>query len=278
VIELPEAFVLASQINSALKGKTIRRAIANAHPHSFAVYNGDPALYNDMLAGKTILGSVPCGGNMGGCHVEIDCGGMLMIISTPIRYHSSKEKTAAKHQLLVEFNDMSSISCTVQMWGSLLCVPDARAESFMEAENHKLPTPLDDAFNQIYFSEMIKNSKPSLSVKAFLTAEQRIPGLGNGVMHDILFNARIHPKRKIDSFTEYNEERLFYSIKNTLRYMAERGGRDTEKDLFGNWGGYKTILSNKTSGLPCRTCNGPISKEAFLGGNVYYCSECQPMK
>lgn|GEM_PF-2077218 len=30
--------------------------------------------------------------------------------------------------------------------------------------------------------------------KAFLATEQRIPGLGNGVLQDILWTARIHPK------------------------------------------------------------------------------------
>jgi formamidopyrimidine-DNA glycosylase len=41
-----------------------------------------------------------------------------------------------------------------------------------------------------------------LSAKAFLATEQRIPGLGNGVLQDILFTAGIHPKRKMAAISE----------------------------------------------------------------------------
>ena len=35
MIELPEAIVLAKQINQTLKGREIKRAIANYSPHKF---------------------------------------------------------------------------------------------------------------------------------------------------------------------------------------------------------------------------------------------------
>jgi hypothetical protein len=37
------------------------------------------------------------------------------------------------------------------------------------------------------------------SVKGLLTQEQLIPGLGNSIAQDILFAARLHPKRALDS-------------------------------------------------------------------------------
>ena len=60
--------------------------------------------------------------------------------------------------------------------------------------------------------------------------------------------------------------------------MTDKGGRDTEKDLFGNFGKYKTILSKNTYKNPCPNCGGTITKEAYLGGSVYYCQICQPLK
>jgi len=57
--------------------------------------------------------------------------------------------------------------------------------------------------------------------------------------------------------------------------MVQRGGRDTEKDIFGSPGGYKTILSAKTKTMPCPVCGDIIIREAFLGGNVYFCPTCQ---
>jgi len=48
------------------------------------------------------------------------------------------------------------------------------------------------------------------SIKFLLATEQRIPGLGNGVLQDILFKAKIHPKRKVADLSEKNKCELFH--------------------------------------------------------------------
>ena len=64
-------------------------------------------------------------------------------------------------------------------------------------------------------------------------------------------------------------------IKETLENMISEGGRDTEKDLLGNPGGYHCILSKNTCHELCPRCGGKIIKEAYLGGSIYYCRDCQ---
>jgi formamidopyrimidine-DNA glycosylase len=59
--------------------------------------------------------------------------------------------------------------------------------------------------------------------------------------------------------------------------VIKAGGRDTEKDLFGDYGGYVTKASKNTLGNPCKRCGEPIVKEAYLGGVIYYCPKCQPI-
>jgi formamidopyrimidine-DNA glycosylase len=211
-----------------------------------------------------------CGGN-----IEVALDGVTLVISTPVKYHPAGSKPPAKHQLLLTFEDGSMMSCTVQMWGAMLCLPN-EGETLSQMRDGK-PSPLSDAFNEEYFNELHEGLKPNLSAKAFLATEQRIPGLGNGVLHDILFNAQIHPKRKLETLSKYDFKRLFNSVKETLKAMTEQGGRDTEKDLFGQWGGYPTVLSSKTLKFPCRTCGGWLSREAYLGGNIYFCPGCQPL-
>jgi formamidopyrimidine-DNA glycosylase len=114
-----------------------------------------------------------------------------------------------------------------------------------------------------------------MSAKAFLATKQRIPGLGNGVLQDILFNAGIHPKTKIETLSDEKINDLYESVKSTLSEMTKKGSRDTEKDLFGNYGGYTTKLSKKTMGTPCPVCGSSIVRQAYLGGNVYFCPICQ---
>ena len=85
-----------------------------------------------------------------------------------------------------------------------------------------------------------------------------------------------HPCANVKIICE-DMDALFCSVKSTLLEMKTRGGRDTEKDLFGLSGGYQTFLSGKTIKHHCRVCGGGLIREAFLGGNIYYCPVCQPL-
>ena len=267
MIELPETYVLAEQINRTLAGKTIKAATANANPHSFAFYTGDPATYGAMLTSKTIVS-----GNSNGGNTEILCDDMLLVISTPIKYHAQGEKLPKSHQLLLEFEDGTFMSCTVQMWGCMFCSPAEKS-----AENIVKPSPLEDTFDEAYWDRLLQSAKADLNMKALLATEQRIPGLGNGVLHDILFNARLHPKRKLKTLSDDDKGRLFNSVKSTLKAMRNDGGRDTEKDLFNQWGGYQTVLSAKSwkRSRHCPVCTGTLEKAAYLGGAIYFCPTCQ---
>ena len=92
-----------------------------------------------------------------------------------------------------------------------------------------------------------------------------------------MFDARIHPKTKLNALSDPQKETLFHSVRGILRRMTDEGGRDTEKDLFGSPGGYRTILSKNTWKYPCLVCGGGIVRQAYLGGNVYFCPHCQPL-
>jgi len=271
MIELPEAVVIAQQITETLSGKRIEHAVANASPHKFAWYTGDPAEYNGRLAGKAIVGATGVA-----AIIEIRAGNMLLSVSAPIRYHVQDEQRPRKHQLLVEFDDGTAISSSAQMWGGFFCFPAGEKAGFPDYDLAKTrPSPLTEAFDRAYFHTLFSEDTPKLSVKAFLATEQRIPGLGNGVLQDILWTARIHPKRKMAEMPDPEIAAMYYAVRNVLATMTAQGGRDTERDLYGHSGGYKTILSKFTVDTPCPACGTTIRKEPYLGGAIYYCSGCQ---
>lgn len=274
MIELPESRNLVQQINETLKGKKIQNVTANKSPHKFAWFNCDPESYHGLLTGKSILYAAAYGGM-----VEIQVEDIRLVFHDGInmRYYFPGEELPEKHQLHIEFDDFSSLVCSVQMYGALLALGEGQTDAYNECAREK-PSPLSDDFNQSYFLSLLNNEGIKLSAKAFLATKQRIPGLGNGVLQDILFNARVHPKRKMSTLSDDELASLFNSIKSTLFEMTIKGGRDTERDLFGCSGGYRTILSAKTADKPCPVCGGAIIREAYLGGNVYYCPECQKLK
>ena len=275
MIELPETYVLSEQINKTLVDKTIKSATANAHPHGFAWYTGDPALYQQKLAGRKITGSAAYGGRP-----EIWAEDMRISFCDGVRtrYLESGEKRPDKHQLLLEFDDGSAITCSVQMYGGIFVFEEGSKDDFYYNVAKEKPSPYTDAFDEKYFVSLWQGVKQALSVKAFLATEQRIPGFGNGVLHDTIWNARLHPKRKLETLTDKDMENLYNSIKSTLTEMRDGGGRDTEKDLFGKPGGYQTILSSNTLAYLCRVCGDGLKREAYLGGNIYFCPTCQPLE
>jgi len=166
----------------------------------------------------------------------------------------------------------------VQMWGVLFCFQEKQAGGLPDYYiAKKNPSPLSKTFDRLYFNSLFDEHTADLSAKAFLATEQRIPGLGNGVLQDILWTAKIHPKQRIACLSRREIAQMYRALKSDLMQMTDQGGRDTERDLFGCPGGYQTILSKNTIGKPCPACGTIIKKEPYLGGSVYVCEGCQKM-
>lgn len=273
VIELPECANLARQINDSLRGLRVKEARAGASPHSFAFYTGSPEDYSAALKGRTLLEARDFGGIL-----EVDFGGLMLLLSdgANLRLYPSGAARPPKHQLLLEMENGAALVCTVQMYAGIHLCKSGEYHSIYHQAAHETPSPPAENFTEDHFLKMAADF-PNLSAKAFLATQQRIPGLGNGVLQDILFRARIHPKTKIAALSSDALTRLYEEITNTLREMTEKGGRDTEKDLFGDPGGYLTLMSKLNLNKPCPICGGTVKRESYLGGNVYYCPACQPV-
>jgi len=272
MIEIPESINLAAQIEREMKGKTIVSVLAAQTKHGFAWYNGDPAEYPAKFNGKVVEGAVAYGGKL---HVKLsdDCN-FLFNDGINVRYITDG-KLPKKHQLLWDFGDGTHMYCTVSMYGGMNGYRGTN-EGWYDQVARERPQVLSDEFTFEYFASILGGvDRAKLSAKAFLATEQRIPGLGNGVLHDILWNAEINPRRRMDTLSDADIERLYNCVRDTIRAMTEQGGRDVEKDIYGKPGGYRTILSRLTYEFPCLRCGGAIKKEAYLGGSVYYCADCQ---
>lgn len=273
MIELPEAASIAGQITRTVAGKKIASVEGGHTAHKLAWYYGDISRYPELLVGRTVLRAESHGGL-----VEIRAGGANILFGDGInmRFHGIGESRPQKHQLLLEFEDGTALSASVQMYGGVGAFAEGELDNPYYLVAKEKPSPLTDAFDMDHFQRMV--SAPNAqkgSLKALLATEQRIPGLGNGVLQDILLSSRMHPKKKVNTMDAGDIGSLFRSVKDTLGKMTEQGGRDTETDLFGRPGGYRTILSKRTVNKPCPVCGTPIRKEAYMGGSIYYCGGCQ---
>ncbi len=274
MMELPEITTIADQAEKILVGKTITEVYPPTYLHKFTFFKGDPIQYVALLKGRKIMAA-----RGKGIFVDIVLDNDTTITigdGVNARYGDKNDKVPAKYQLLLAFDDDTFLVMTVAMYGWIYAYRGELDNKYHE-KGLNTPSPLSDKFDESYFAALIDNEKKEISAKALLATEQRIPGVGNGVLQDILFNAGINPKCKISKFTQIDRRKLFESLKSTLSQMTEAGGRDTETDLLGNKGGYHTILSSKTYKDPCPVCGDAIVKEAYMGGSVYYCPTCQPL-
>lgn len=269
--ELPEAVTAAQQINAVLTGRTVTRVTVNQSPHKFAFFHGDAEAYPTLLLGLTLDRAVSFGGM-----VELQLGQLRLVVNDGaiLHYIAVNEKPPAKHQLELIFDNGSALYVTVQMYGGIMAFTEGSYANSYYLGSRAAISPLREEFDWNYFQQLIP-AKKSLSAKAFLATEQRIPGLGNGVLQDILWQVAIHPKCKLQNLTEADLHRLYQSVKTTLKEMTERGGRDTERNIFGQPGGYRTKMSKNRLTQPCPLCGGVLRKEAYLGGSIYFCPNCQ---
>ncbi len=273
MLELPETIVIGTQIAAALTGAEVSRVSPPTKPHKFTWFAGDPKEYDTRLRGLRVAG----GAGVGSYAEILFERGLRLGFSDGATPHLCESRSCAPndYQLLVEFADGRALAVTVAMYGGIVLHDESYDNPYYQKAVHSI-SPLSDGFAS-HFCAVFSNSKSTLSAKAFLATEQRFPGLGNGVLQDILLNAHVHPKRKIGTLSVEEQENLLASVIRTLKEMADLGGRDTEKDLFGNPGGYRTMLSKNTLATGCPLCGGPIVKEAYMGGAVYVCPRCQPL-
>ncbi len=271
-MELPETITIGRQAAGTLAGRMVTEVCPPTYTHKFTFFNADAAACRRLLAGRRIL-SAEGRGIFVELRFEDDvflsiCDGVHMQFGVP------DTEIPVRYQMLLTLDDDAFVGFTTRMYGGLYVFRHGLDNKY-RTRSLECVSPLDAAFDEAYFERLIAQEKRDISVKALLATEQRIPGLGNGVLQDILFQAGIAPRRKIFSLTDGEKEILFRSLKETLRDMTDGGGRDTETDFFGRRGGYRCLLSKNTFGFPCPRCGGEIRKEAYMGGTVYYCPECQ---
>lgn len=272
MLELPESDVLAQQLEKTLVGKTIREMIVEQTPHRFAFFSEHKDRYGELLTGQTVQSARRHGGI-----AELNTESAMLYFSDGAypRYFGPNEAKPKKHQLYLGFEDGSCLAVSVQMYGYIGVFPLGECTHAYYRIAAEKPDPLDSAFTYGYFCGLRPEQEGKLTLKSFLATQQRIPGLGNGVLQDILWNAGLDPRKSLRDITEDNFCVLYGALVKTLKEMRRMGGRNTERDLFGNKGGYPCVMSKDTLGSPCPRCGHAIEKAAYLGGAIYFCPGCQ---
>jgi len=140
--------------------------------------------------------------------------------------------------------------------------------------------PLSEKFTLKAFNEVLKNS--SQQIKPFLLNQRYIVGLGNIYVDEALWEAKIHPTRKVNSLTKSEITALHHAISNVLRQGIANMGTtlgSTQANYFsvsGRRGGNQTQLKVfRRNGLPCPRCHNDIIKITVAQRGTHVCPLCQ---
>lgn len=275
MFELPEFTILANQIDQSLTGKTIQTGTLGNSPHKFVWYNRSPEEFTELVTGRSIGTATVQGRWMsvqilpGYVLVLGECGGKML-------YHPPGSKLPPKYHLYLEFDDGSFFTETTQMWGAMELYRIGE-EQQREYIKDMRTTPVDDDFTLEYYNRLVDSiiAEGKKSVKGLLTQDQLIPGLGNAIAQDIMFNAGLHPRHDLADLNEEQRTLLYEKIISTVQEVIIGGGRNDEFDLYNQRGGYTRKMDRNAVNNPCPNCGTSVEKIQYLGGACYFCPDCQ---
>ncbi len=168
--------------------------------------------------------------------------------------------------------------------GKIICFRDPRKFGRMwltrdvsEATGKLGPEPLTKDFTSEVLAGILARRKAP--IKAVLTDQNAIAGIGNMYADEALYAARVHPLRPASSLSPPEIKRLFEAIREILPAAIESKGASVVN--YYRPGGEKGIahfafkVAHGLGGKTCSVCGGEIKRIVVRGRGSYFCATCQ---
>ena len=138
------------------------------------------------------------------------------------------------------------------------------------------PEPFEEEFDAGYLLRAIGSRKAQ--IKPLLLDQKVVSGIGNIYADEILYDARLHPRRKANTLTEGEWEALHAAIRSNLAAGVEHRGTTVRlyKDVLDRPGEHQNYLRVfEEHGQPCPGCEGEVVREKVSGRPSHFCPACQ---
>ena len=230
-------------------------------------------LLADLDSGEVLLMHL----GMSGSFRVVQDGGA----SVPSRYHHERDKRATHDHVVFHMSNGAWIAFNdPRRFGSMKLVPRATLdqEPLLRALG---PEPLGNAFDAAMLARACAGKKTSL--KAALSDQRVVAGLGNIYVCEALYRARLSPKRRASTIATRagapNERAvaLVQAVKDVLHDAIKAGGSSLRdhKRTDGELGLFQHHFQvYDREGEPCG-CRGTIRRIVQTGRSTFYCPECQ---
>jgi formamidopyrimidine-DNA glycosylase len=105
-------------------------------------------------------------------------------------------------------------------------------------------------------------------IKSTLMRQDTLAGIGNVYSDEILFQAGVHPRKKIDELDQGQLRNIYDKMMQILHTVIEH---DAEPDQFPD----DYLTPHRDEGVACPRCGGKVEKVDVSGRSGYYCPACQ---
>jgi len=273
-IECPEAHILADQMNKEVTGKTIiSYETQNSQQLQQKGFISKNVVF-EQIVGCKILSVIARGNTI---LVKLDnCWNIVLApeYGGSISLHTSQAKPSKFHLKL----DLQDIILTVNLAG-IGCIQ--AVEDYLLKTNYlynrdfsQTLNPLETDFTFEYFIEKLDNKKQNIKT-AIVGKTAVIVGMSNSAFQDIIYRAKISPKRNTGTLTAEEKKNLYQAIIQLIKERLESGGKSQFVDLYGKPGLYISKMGSNQKGQTCATCRSKIERINHGGGQVYLCPICQ---
>ena len=138
------------------------------------------------------------------------------------------------------------------------------------------PEPLDDDFTAADFAALLRRRSGTL--KPLLLNQAFLAGVGNIYADEVLWLARIDPRRKADTLDAIETERLYHAIRKVLSDSIDHEGATIiwyrkPDGTTGEAQNHFKVYNRRDQ--PCPRCGGPIRRVTMGQRGTHFCPACQ---
>ena len=261
--ECPEIASLAKQLDKVLPGKTISK-VENHQEKSLNMTLKD--LRKQLISNEIV--DVNSKGKW--LRVSMENGDYLALnlgMGGEIYYALDHPKVNTK----LTFKDQSTLIISFWWFGHIDYVKKDQHHTIDELGYDLIKE--DVTFEDFYQFLQTQRGR----IKNVLLDQRKIAGIGNYYIHDILFDARIHPLSKARDLKHSDVKKLYQVIKRTFEEAISCRGSFYEQDIYGKKGTYKADKIAYKEGETCPNCQTNIIKMKTGSTTSYLCPSCQKL-
>jgi formamidopyrimidine-DNA glycosylase len=276
-VELPEAYILAQQINKELIGKQVSVCkLQNCQKLQDLGFINMYATDFERLIDCKVEAAVSRGNTI---HIKFDRNQNLILAPEyggVTLFHPKNRAAPSKFTFKTDFTDESAMTVTLTGMGIIQTLPDEDlGNSYVYRRDFsKTVSPIEADFTFERFQADLKDR--NVNVKAVLVGKDAaVVGLGNAIFQDILYKACIHPKHKASDLNSTKQRALYDAVRFVIGQRIKFGGKTQFMDFYGKQGAYVAAMGSNMKGKICPKCGADVSKLSLGGGQVYFCPSCQ---